>query len=256
MIVREFANLARAVEFLTRIPVPQAAIYDPAWLATSAKYFSLVGAFVGATGAAVILLTSIVCPQPLPIVLGLLSTIIVSGALHEDGLADSADGLIGGATAARRLEIMKDSRIGVFGVLAIVAILAIKFASLQALDPVMSAWSLVAASSCGRFAAVAVMTGWDYAGDRVAAKTSPLSTPLSRGSALVAFAVFIAVGLITLPPLMLAMCAIVGLTAALLVAAASKRLIGGYTGDVLGCVVQVCEAGFLCAAAAIIAGPG
>ncbi len=256
MIGAELRSALMAVQFLTRIPVPQIAAYDPNWLQHAAKYFPLVGAVVGCVAAAVLLAASIVFPQPIPIVLAVMAAVLLTGGLHEDGLADSADGLFGGATPERRLAIMKDSRIGTFGVLALALVLGLKFAALLALDPVMAAYILIAAHTGSRFAAVIAMAALPYAGDPALSKTTSVATRISVGSLAVGAATVTAVGLAVLPMATFAACLILGLIAGGAVGWLAWRRIGGYTGDVLGAVEQVYEAAFLCAAAAVIAGPG
>ncbi len=101
---------------------------------------------------------------------------LVTGGFHEDGLADTADGLGGGQTPARRLEIMKDSRIGTYGALALGLVLAIKVAALAALPLTPAALALVAAHGAGRVAAVVVMVLGRHVGDRDDAKCKPAPT--------------------------------------------------------------------------------
>lgn len=256
MIGSELRNALMAVQFLTRIPVPANAVYDANWLQNAAKYFAAVGATIGCVAAIVLLAASVVFPQPIPVVLAMMAAVLVTGGLHEDGLADSADGLFGGATPERRLAIMKDSSIGTFGVLAVVLVLGLKFASLQALDPVMAAYVLIAAHTGGRFAAVLAMAVLPFAGDVAIAKSTSATTRISVGSLAVSTATFAAVGLAVLPIPTFAACLILGLIAGSAIGWIAWRRIGGYTGDVLGAIEQVFEAAFLCAGAAVIAGPG
>ena len=104
--------------------------------------------------------------------LALLTAMLITGALHEDGLADTADGLGGGRDAAHRLAIMKDSRIGTYGVLALGFATALKLVSLASLSPWMAACSLIAAHGVARAATVTVMHALPYAGDEASAKIS------------------------------------------------------------------------------------
>jgi len=136
MIAREIRLMLVALQFLTRIPVRSFDGFEPQWLDRSAKYFPLIGALVGGIAAVVMLATSLVMPQPLPMLIGLAAGILLTGAFHEDGLADTADGLFGGLTRERRLEIMKDSRIGTYGVLALMIALGLKATSLSIIDPI------------------------------------------------------------------------------------------------------------------------
>ena len=105
----------------------------------------------------------------------MLTTVLLTGALHEDGLADSMDGLGGGWSSEQILSIMKDSRIGNFGAIALFLTLLIKFQSLLALKPDVMVFTLIAGHALSRFAAVLLMTTMDYA--RKAAKPRLLRNP-------------------------------------------------------------------------------
>src|SRR5688572_13760592 len=103
-----------AVTFLTRIPVPGPAFSDDR-LAHSARYFPLVGALVGGVGGLAVLLLAHLFPAPLCIALSMALTLLLTGAIHEDGWADTCDGFGGGRTPEDILRIMQDSRVGAFG---------------------------------------------------------------------------------------------------------------------------------------------
>jgi adenosylcobinamide-GDP ribazoletransferase len=215
----------------------------------------VVATLVGGVCAAVMLATSLVMPQPLPMLIGLATGILLTGAFHEDGLADAADGLFGGLTRERRLEIMKDSRIGTYGVLALMIALGLKATSLSIVDPITAVPVLVAAHAGGRLATVFAIYLMPYAGDEQAAKVKPLATGLSGGEMIVATLLGLTTGLICLSPAVLALSALLGCAAAGALALVSKRLIGGYTGDILGAMEQCFETLFMVAAVTIIAGP-
>lgn len=256
MIQQEFKYFLVAVQFLTRIAVKPFADFQDSWLDRSAKYFPLVGILVGVTGSAVIVAATPFLPQPLPMLFGLAAAIAVTGAFHEDGLADTADGLGGGQTREQRLEIMKDSRIGTYGTIALVTMLAIKATALMQIGPIQMIFAFIAAHASARLASVIAMRCMDYAGDRDTAKAKPLATEISASELALAvlFGLLPGVLLIPLPTLTIALTA-AGIAAALL-ARKSQRLIGGYTGDVLGAIEQVFETAFIVAVAAVIAGPG
>lgn len=255
MIARELRLMLVALQFLTRIPVRSFDGFEPQWLDRSAKYFPLIGALVGGIAAVVMLTTSLVMPHPLPMLIGLAAGILLTGAFHEDGLADTADGLFGGLTRERRLEIMKDSRIGTYGVLALMIALGLKATSLSIIDPITAVPVLIAAHTGGRLATVIAIYLMRYAGDEQAAKVKPLATGLSAGEMLLACVLGLTAGLICLTPVTLGLAAACGFAAAAALAFVSKRLIGGYTGDVLGGMEQCFETLFMVAAVSIIAGP-
>jgi adenosylcobinamide-GDP ribazoletransferase len=171
--------------------------------------------------------------------------VLVTGAFHEDGLADTFDGLGGGTEPARRLEIMKDSRIGTFGALGLGLVLALKVAALAQLAPPLAALGLLCAHAGGRTAAVLAMAALAPVGQ--SAKWSPdRLRPIEPVLAVVLGAApLVLLGAQAAPALAL------GLALAVLPALAARRLIGGYTGDVLGAVEQMFELGVLLALAAL-----
>ena len=249
MIARELTYFLVAVQFLTRIPVPSFASFGSDWLDRSTKYFPLVGGLVGAISALVLWGASQVWPPMIAALLAVIAGIIATGCFHEDGLADTADGLGGGLTRERRLEIMKDSRIGTYGAVALLAVLALKVTAIAALDVASAIGGLIAAHAAARLAAVVTISSLPYAGDLEAAKVKPLSTSITQRELLVAAAFGLAPTFLVDPA-----CFVIGLAGgaipALLLAYQSKRLIGGYTGDVLGAIEQVFEIGFLLAVVA------
>ncbi len=256
MIAGETRLVRVALQFLTRLPVGKIDAFDASEIARAAKYFPLAGGIIGAISAAALLASAIVLPQPVPIVVALAAAVFITGALHEDGLADSADGLFGGTTPERRLEIMKDSRIGTFGILALLIALGFKAAALIPLDPMSAARTLVVAHAGARLAAVAAMWALPYAGDPALAKSGPLATAVTSPELAIACMIAVAIAVTCLTPATLIAGFIAGLLAAACVTIVAKRRIGGITGDVLGATEQAFEAAFLVAASAVIAGPG
>ena len=256
MLMQDFRYFLVAVQFLTRIAIKPFENFDASWLDRSAKYFPLVGALVGVIGGTVIVAATPFLPQPLPMLFGLAAAIAVTGAFHEDGLADTADGLGGGQTREQRLEIMKDSRIGTYGTIALVTMLAIKATAMMQIGPIQMIFAFIAAHAAARLASVIAMRLMDYAGDRDAAKAKPLATEITGRELAIAVALGILPGFLLLSFATLTVSLIVAALAAAVVARKAQKLIGGYTGDILGAIEQVFETAFLVAAAAVIAGPG
>jgi adenosylcobinamide-GDP ribazoletransferase len=240
--------LVCAVQFLTRVPTPALKTFEPDWITRSARYFPLVGQGVGAACAGVLLAGERLWSAPVGAILAIGVGLLITSAFHEDGLADTADGLGGGQTPARRLEIMKDSRIGTYGACALVAVLALKGAVL-ATTPIAAAL-LLAAHGLGRAAAVVVMRLTPYAPSGEAGKWKPVPQGVRTGEVLVALLIA-AWPLVMLPPGAVLAGLAGGALLASLMALTAKRLIGGHTGDVLGAVEQVFEVGFLLGAAAL-----
>ena len=239
---RQLALFLTAVQFLTRVPTPELKGYQPDWTARSARYFPLVGTLVGGVSATVLAGASLAWGGLLPALLAVGVGVLLTGAFHEDGLADTADGLGGGQTPERRLEIMKDSRIGTFGALGLGLVLAVKVAALGE-------------APVGLAAAVLAMRLLPYAGDRAWAKVKPVADGVTTGETVVALAFG---GLALVPVMLLApWAALSGLALAVVAATAvvllAKRLIGGWVGDTLGATEQVFEAAFLAGFVAVIA---
>ncbi|WP_243410586.1 adenosylcobinamide-GDP ribazoletransferase [Caulobacter radicis] len=252
MIGRQVQLLLCAVQFLTRLPTPPLRGFEPDWITRSARYFPLIGLLVGGICALVLLAASQVWSGWVPALLALGAGLLLTGGFHEDGLADTADGLGGGQTRERRLEIMKDSRVGTYGVLALVVVLGLKAATLATLTPLSAALALLAVHGIGRVAAVATMAALPHVSDRADAKYKPAPDGVKPAEVLVA-------ALLGLWPLLLApplgALAAIGLAAAFAVAMAlmARRLIGGYVGDVLGAIEQLAELGALLGLAAVLA---
>lgn len=233
-----------AAQFLTRVPVPALPGFEPDWISRSARYFPLVGLLVGGACAAVFWGASQVWSGWLPALLAIAAGVLITGAFHEDGLADTADGLGGGQTPARRLAIMKDSRIGTYGALALGLVLALKAAALAELPAALGAWALVAAHAAGRGAAVCAMRLLPYVAQARTTKWKPAPADLSLGEVLTALAIAglpLALSPSGVVPLALLSASVLAVALAL----TARRLLGGYTGDVLGAVEQIFELGFI-----------
>jgi len=154
--------LLLAIQFLTRLPVSQAiAPLDQAGLKAglgrAVPWFPLVGGLVGCLGALVLWGAGAVWPRPVTVILLLIVEARLTGAFHEDAVADFCDGFGGGLTAERIREIMKDSRIGSYGALALLLALALRATLLVELPAALLIPALIASAAFGRWLAVAVM---------------------------------------------------------------------------------------------------
>ena len=244
-----------ALQFLTRIPVPAWVGYEPAWLNHCVRHFPLVGLCVGAFGALVLALALALFPPLVAVLLSMIATVWLTGAFHEDGLADTCDALGGTVSRERALEIMKDSRIGTYGACGLVLTLGLKAAvltELVLLHPVLACVALAWGHAASRVAPVWLMWMLPYGGDAEHAKAKPLATQVGAADVVIAtiwLALLCAVvwsGAVQLVEEKLAASI---LAAALLMLGVStllasrwlKRRIGGYTGDALGALQQVAE---------------
>lgn len=237
--------LLLAIAFLTRIPVGGCMMALPAEFPTSLAYFTSVGALVGAIGWAVFAAVSSLGISPILAVLAsMLATIWITGSFHEDGLADTADGLWGGHDKAKRLEIMKDSRIGTHGTIAVWFALTVKAVLLlQLAEEEMIGLALVCAHAVGRATSLSLIMFLDYVGEGPGSKAAPFvkKRPLVPCLCGILIAVALTLGVLREDGAW----ALLALPAAALFGAwYFRRKIGGITGDCLGAVNQVAEVGF------------
>lgn len=244
MIRHELRLIGVALQFLTRVPVRVG--FDPLWLNQSARHFPLVGALVGAVGALVLWAAGLVFTPAVAVGLSMVATVLLTGAFHEDGLADTCDALGGAVSRERALEIMKDSRIGTYGALGLLLVLGLKSATLVALPPVWAMASLVLAHTVSRTAAVVLIRLLPYAGDVSQAKAKPLAERISTGGLLVAVGWALAVGVALIAwragwwPMVVTAWAVAALGAWACGRWFMRRL-GGITGDTLGATQQLTE---------------
>ncbi len=243
-LVAETRLLLTAVMFYTRIPCPAWIGYSDEQMTRSVRYFPAVGWLVGVIVAAVTFVARLVFPIPVAVVLGLAAGVLVTGAFHEDGFADVCDGLGGGATKQRALEIMKDSRVGAFAAIGLVLLFGLKIAAYSALLADVR-WAglaaLVFAHVVSRWCAVTIMVRNAYARDDGTSKVRAAAGTVSWLGRIVATAWLLPfVGLAWWHPWWL-----VAIPAAfavrLLLARWFNRRLGGYTGDCLGAAQQITE---------------
>ncbi|UCV28688.1 adenosylcobinamide-GDP ribazoletransferase [Ferribacterium limneticum] len=250
MIRRELEYFFGAIRFFTRLPVPGWVGHSAEALNHSARYFPAVGLLVGGIGALIYLGAALLWPQPVAVLLSMAATIYATGAFHEDGLSDTADGLGGGWEKQRILDIMKDSRVGSYGVVALVLALLGKFVLLSSLNPALVPLALLSGHAVSRFCATVLLATMDYVRDDQLSKAKPLATRLSGGALLVALC-FVIAPLAALPLFK----ALAGVTLAALatlwLARKFQRWLGGYTGDCLGATQQLAEIAFYLGLAAI-----
>ncbi len=245
--MKELTYFFAALRFFTRLPVPAWVGHSDEQLNQAARYFPLVGLIVGALGAAVTVVALYAWPPLVAVLLGMVTTLLATGAFHEDGLADSIDGFGGGWTREDVLRIMKDSRIGSYGAIGIGMALLTKAAALAELLAVLPAPTffvlLVAGHGVSRFASTTLIYALDYAREDDSSKSKPLATRMGKGELLVA-ALFGLAPCLLLPPLQVGIALVMVALLTLLAARYFIRRIGGYTGDCLGATQQLTEIAF------------
>lgn len=253
MIKREIHIFLTAIMFYTRIPCPAWVGHNPAYISASTRYFPVIGWIVGGVYAGVIILLSYLLSVNVSVVAGIIVSILLTGAFHEDGFADVCDGFGGGWSKDKILAIMKDSRLGTYGVTGLVLILVLKvFVTVDLLTSVGNKLTfmllIVTSHTASRMMTIIVIFLEPYAKDeKEESKAKPVASGISLKSTAVAC-------LFTLLPLGLFVAqtgliyAVVVLPMILLTIYLMiyfEKWLGGYTGDCLGAVQQMNEVVFL-----------
>ncbi|SAL36676.1 cobalamin synthase [Caballeronia sordidicola] len=235
---RELRYFFTALGYFTRVPVPRWVGFEADYLNAAARYFPLIGVLIGGFGAVVYLAALRVFPAGVAVLLSMAATLLITGAFHEDGLADCADAFGGAYTRDDTLRIMHDSRIGAFGAIALIVALALKWQTLASMLPLRTAWMIVAAHAASRTFAISYLCTLDYV--RAEGKAKPVAQKMSSG----AFTLAAVIGLPWLfwPDWRLGCVTIVALSAMrFFIGRYFVRRIGGYTGDCLGFAQQLFE---------------
>lgn len=247
---KEIRIFFTALMFLTRLPVPQFTDHSPEYLEKAAKYFSLIGWVVGGISIVTLLLCSQVLSIELSVIASIIAGILTTGAFHEDGFADVCDAFGGGWTKEKILDIMKDSRLGTFGVTGLLLILATKFLLLKELTVIIlttdpaSYVSLIGvflmAHSLSRLMPIlAIQTSvYVFADDKT--KSKPLASRRLPAIEMIAAICFAMLPFLLLP-LAALLTVLPALLASFLMSRYFKKWIGGYTGDCLGAIQQITE---------------
>lgn len=263
-ILRFIRHYLLAIQFFTRIPVTGRLAawvgYSPDMLRASAAHFPGVGVLVGGLVAALTAVLLVFLPETSPLsplvvaVLGTVFSVMLTGAFHEDGLADIADGLGGSQNRERALEIMKDSRVGAFGAIAVALVLLAKVSLLALVgnvNPEAMVVGIFAAHVASRTFPLLLIRLLPHVGDVAGSKSKPLADQISGYSLSIALLWLILALFICLADIFVAYDAI-NLVVSLIAASIAflymwrlfvKRL-QGFTGDCLGATQQVCEVAF------------
>lgn len=240
MLKSEIRVFFTALMFFTRIPCPQWVDHSEEYLSKSSRYFPLIGIIVGAIGGLMYYGSSFIFPHPLALLLSMIATIFITGAFHEDGLADVCDGFGGGWTKESILRIMKDSRLGTFGVVGLCSVLAVKFTCLYFLEAKLIPLVLISGHALSRFVASTLLYTLDYVRDEEGSKAKPAAKRMSAFSLSAGmffgiaplsvfsnYYVFILIALVFIPRVYLGYY--------------FYKWIGGQTGDCAGAAQQICE---------------
>ncbi len=246
--------------FYTRIPCPKGTGGNSEHLKKSIRYFPLIGWIVGSVAAGIFIASDLVLDEVFTMFIPVLVSVLLTGAFHEDGLADICDGFGGGWTKKDILTIMKDSRIGTYGTIAVVLSILIRIAgfadSMSKVQPTLNQYLaifaiLISANSVSRLMAYLTMINRPYA--RLEnSKSKDIVTEVTWGSkdTLIAILLGISPLILFMEPTVFLVLIPMGITTYLLGRYYNKK-IGGYTGDCLGAVQQITEVVFYLSLAVI-----
>ncbi len=239
MLRERLAELAAAFALLTRLPVHRLALLRVTVPSKAVWAYPVVGAAVGAIGGAVYWIThSLSCPPALAAICALVAMILGTGALHEDGLADFADGLAGD-TKELSLAIMRDHEIGTYGVLALMLSLAMRATAITLIaEPRAVMAALIAADAASRLSAVLIMAALPPA--RRDGMSASVGSP-TAGLAAIALGVTFVIAWLLVPFGVALLPILSAIVSAIVLGRVALNRLGGQTGDVLGASSQICE---------------
>lgn len=258
MIKKEIHIFFAALVFFTRLPCPKKIKVTQEHFMESSKYFSLMGWIVGGFSALVYFGTSFILPQSVAILFSILLSILLTGGLHEDGLADVCDGFGGGWNKEKILSIMKDSYVGTYGIIGLCFVFLFKFyllselffattdhnllsiANCQLSIVCYPLFIIIAAHSISRFVAVTFMYTHNYVRENEESKSKNVSQKMSTVSLIVA-SLFGIIPLFLFNNILVFLILIPLTLTKWLLARYFTKWIGGYTGDCLGATQQISE---------------
>lgn len=226
--------------FYTRIPVPKWVGYSKENLNKATGYFPLVGVVVGAVGGGVFWLAQELLPLPIAIILSMIATILLTGAFHEDAISDFCDGFGGGYTKEQILTIMKDSRLGTYGAIGLVMTLLSRFVLLSNIDPAKMIVVLVSGHALSRLNAVGLIFTSSYVREDASSKSKPIGEKHNSATLVLAL-IFGLIPLILLPWKSSAFIILALLFTLFFFRRYIHKIMGGYTGDMLGALQQISE---------------
>lgn len=232
-----------ALSYFTRIPIPASIHFDNDQFHKSTAYFPIIGGVVTLVMMATFYIFQLMFSVPVSLTFMLIASLLLTGALHEDGFADCCDGLGGGYDIAQRLKIMKDSQIGTYAGVGLIVLFLLKFNLLVELTTISYSALFIAlliAHIVSRYVALCIMESLDYARVGNTGKAQSLAPKLSRGYFI--FASLCALSTLLLLPLLSALLIII-VTAVitLILRRVFIKNLEGYTGDCLGFAQQCIE---------------
>ena len=229
-----------ALTFYTRLPAPKWVIYSEENLNRASAYFPLVGILVAILSYGVFQLAHLAFPMDLSLLMSMGASLLITGAFHEDGFADLCDGFGGGWQQADILRIMKDSRLGTYGVSGLFFILALKWVSLSAITLEYLFISLILAHALSRAFSISLIALLPYVQADSQSKAKPIALQW-HGKDLALAWCWAIIPLFFIPIYSAGLLLLVGLLATLIIRQWFQRRLQGYTGDALGASQQIQE---------------
>ena len=252
-LAEQWQLLLLATSFFTRIPVNISAEVSANMLNEASRYFALVGVFIGLSSACAFYLCAMFMPAEVALLVAMATSVLLTGAFHEDGWADVWDGFGGGWTVENKLNIMKDSRLGTYGAAALFFILMIKYQALLALiqqtmpntdvlNETLSVLSILVLGHClSRVLATSLIADMPYVSEDATSKVKPLAQALSNISYLTLLATGTVIILLTLSFSVAWKLVVILLLTRWCLKRWFTQQLGGYTGDCLGTAQQLSE---------------
>jgi adenosylcobinamide-GDP ribazoletransferase len=244
LLKQEYQYLLTSIQFFTRIPLPMSVSHDRDALNQALKYFPLVGCLVGGVCALTFHLAAGFWPASVAVILCVVVGVILTGALHEDGFADSCDGFGGGWDKSQVLTIMKDPRIGSYAAIGLILILLLKIVALTELASQSEELLLIAlllAHSASRLLVLPLPWLLDYVRDTDDSKSHSMVAERFTGGMLACSSLPVMLPLLFYQVPVLFYAVVNAALVVLVMGFFFKRRLGGYTGDCLGATQQVAE---------------
>ncbi|MCT4644072.1 MAG: adenosylcobinamide-GDP ribazoletransferase [Carboxylicivirga sp.] len=232
--------LLTAFGFFTRIPVPFKIAFSQENLNKCNRYLPVVGLVVGSISGLVFYLTALLLPHSVAVILSMISSVLLTGAFHEDGFADVCDAFGGGWTKEKILTIMKDSRVGAYGAVGILLLLMLKFTSLNEIPADLWIKTIICGHVISRTMAVWTMHSLSYVREDESSKSKPITKALQLKDLLIAMGIALPC-LLLFQDVLFYIVLIPAFIAKYFLERYFKKWIGGYTGDCLGSIQQVSE---------------
>lgn len=232
-----------ALMFYTRIPCPAFTDHSEEYLNKATRYFPLIGWIIASGATATIYAFQFVLPLHISVILSLATTVLITGSFHEDGFADVCDGFGGGWTKEKILDIMKDSRVGTYGVVALIILISLKLTAtieLLQLDLLFGLKTILLAHVLSRFTAETIIFTHQYSREDATSKVKPLAKRLSLKNFIISILFTIPAFLLFETPWVVVVFIPVYLMKIYL-ARYFTKWIDGYTGDCLGATQQITE---------------